>query len=268
MQLNHVRRGSGRPLLLVHGLGGTWRSWSLVLAPLAAQRDVIALDLPGFGASAPLDGEVSIRTLADAVSAFISEQALDGVDAVGSSLGGRIVLELARRGGVLGAVVALDPGGFWQPGQRHVFFASGWLSILAVRALRPLLPALLRSPTARRLLLVQVSARPAALPAELTLEELRGYAAARSTEPLLYQLAYREPQLGAPRGSITHRLVIGWGRADRICPPSQALRAVAFFADARLHWFECCGHFPQWDSPDETVRLILETTEPAPSTGS
>jgi hypothetical protein len=32
------------------------------------------------------------------------------------------------------------------------------------------------------------------------------------------------------------------------------------FPDARLHWFENCGHFPQWDAPDETVRLVLAAT--------
>jgi pimeloyl-ACP methyl ester carboxylesterase len=33
------------------------------------------------------------------------------------------------------------------------------------------------------------------------------------------------------------------------------------FPDARLHWFERCGHFPQWDAPRETVALILGGTE-------
>ena len=46
-------------------------------------------------------------------------------------MGARLVLELARRGGVLGTVVALDPGGFWQGWERHVFFGSIWASIRA-----------------------------------------------------------------------------------------------------------------------------------------
>jgi pimeloyl-ACP methyl ester carboxylesterase len=60
--------------------------------------------------------------------------------------------------------------------------------------------------------------------------------------------------------SIEHPLVIGWGRHDRVCFPSEAKRAVTLFPDARLHWFEHCGHFPQWDVPRETVRLILSNT--------
>ena len=50
------RIGSGAKLLLVHGLGGSWESWSLILDGLAAHREVIALDLPGHGASATQPG--------------------------------------------------------------------------------------------------------------------------------------------------------------------------------------------------------------------
>ena len=66
----------------------------------------------GFGAKAPLAGEVSIRNLTDALTVLLSDNGLLGIDAVGSSMGARLMLELARRGGVLGGAVSLDPGGF------------------------------------------------------------------------------------------------------------------------------------------------------------
>ena len=47
--MNHIERGNGDKLLLVHGLGGSWRSWSTILDALSAQRTVIAIDLPGHG---------------------------------------------------------------------------------------------------------------------------------------------------------------------------------------------------------------------------
>lgn len=113
MEMHSIRRGSGQPLLLIHGLGGSWRSWSPIFDQLAAEREVIAIDLPGHGETSALAGETSIGTLADAVTSFLKANDLMGVDAVGSSMGARLVLELARRR-VLGAVVSLDPGGFWQ----------------------------------------------------------------------------------------------------------------------------------------------------------
>ena len=47
MHLHHVRLGTGKPLLLVHGLGASWQSWSTVVDRLAAEREVVAVDLPG-----------------------------------------------------------------------------------------------------------------------------------------------------------------------------------------------------------------------------
>ena len=254
---HHQRFGSGKPLLLIHGIGGSWRSWAPVINPLAAQREVIAIDLPGFGRTPPLTGEVSIRTLSDAVSNFLDSQGLRGVDVVGSSMGARLVLELARRGGVVGGVVSLDPGGFWRGWQRHFFYASIWTSIRLVRLLRPALPALTHNSVGRSLLFAQFSVRPWALSPQLALDELKNYSISPSFDELLYQLAYGEEQQGAARGTLTHPLVIGWGRRDRVCFPSQARLAMSLFPDAHLHWFERCGHFPQWDSPQETAQLVL-----------
>jgi pimeloyl-ACP methyl ester carboxylesterase len=74
-----------KPLLLIHGLGGNWRSWQTIVDALAAEREVIAVDLPGFGETSPLNGEVLIRTLADAVTEFVNKNNLTGIDAVGNS---------------------------------------------------------------------------------------------------------------------------------------------------------------------------------------
>ena len=258
MEMKYLRSGSGKPLLLIHGLGGSAKSWSTILPALAERRDVIAIDLPGFGGTPRLAGETSMRTLSDAVTSFIDAQGLRGIDVVGSSMGARLVLELARRGGVVGSVVSLDPGGFWRGWERHAFFSSIWLSIRAVRLLQPLMPAISRSKVARTMLLAQFSRRPWALRPAVVLDEMRAYAQATAFDELLHDLAYGEEQEGASGGSIGTTLVIGWGRNDKVCFPNQAARALALFPDARLHWFERCGHFPHWDSPQETVRLILD----------
>ncbi len=264
MQINYIRRGQGKPLLLVHGLGGSWRSWNTILDGLAAERDVLAVDLPGSGGTPPLAGEISIYTLADALTGFLKDQGLLGIDAVGSSMGARLVLELARRGGVLGAVVSLDPGGFWRGWERHFFYRSIAVSIRLVRLLQPVMPQLSRSAIGRSMLLAQFSARPWKLSPQVVLDEMRTFAASPSFDALLCNLAFGKEQEGAPHNSIAKPLVIGWGRQDRVCLPRQAQRAMALFPDARLHWFQQCGHFPQWDAPEETIRLILNTTSIKP----
>lgn len=259
MEMHHIRRGGGRPLLLIHGLGGSRRSWEPILDALAAEREVIAIDLPGFGETPPLPGGVSIATLADAVTAFLDAHDLRGIDAVGSSMGARLVLELARRE-VVGAVVSLDPGGFWQGWEKAFFRTSIALSIRLIRLLQPVMPAITGNPIGRTLLFAQFSARPWRIPAGVALQEMRSFAASPSFDELLDSLVSGAVQEGIPSSTRDRPILIGWGRQDRVCLPRQAARATERFPVARLHWFARCGHFPQWDAPEETVKVILEAT--------
>ncbi|VWX63873.1 Alpha/beta hydrolase [Burkholderiales bacterium 8X] len=260
MLINYVRRGEGKPLLLVHGLGSSWRSWATVMRPLAAERAVVAIDLPGFGKSPALKGEVTIETLATAVTEFLCEHDLIGTDAVGCSVGARLVLELASRRDVVGTAISLGPGGFWQGWERWMFHGSLWGSIRMIRALQFAMPAITQREWSRRMMLAQFSASGSALSASMVLNEMRSYASATSFDLLLAQLV----RGAAPSPFESHRrgkrLVIGWGRSDRVCLPRQAARAQATYPEASLHWFERCGHFPHWDAPEETARLILEAT--------
>ena len=258
MDFHHVRLGQGKPLVLFHGLGSTWQSWQPVLDGLSAGRTVIALDLPGFGETPPLQGPVSIETLADASTAFLDTHDLRGADVVGSSMGARLVLELARRG-VVGATVSLDPGGFWRGWEKTYFRTSIGASIRLVRALQPVMSAIARSAVGRSLLLAQLSAHPSRLSPDLVLTEMRSFAASPSFDELLRSLVSGPEQQGLARGSGPP-ITIGWGRKDRVCLPRQAERALERFPDAKLHWFEDCGHFPMWDRPEEAVRVILDNT--------
>ncbi|MBC7595828.1 MAG: alpha/beta fold hydrolase [Kineosporiaceae bacterium] len=257
--MNFERQGSGSPLLLVHGLGSSLRNWDPVVAALALERDVIAADLPGFGETTPLDGEVTIATLTDAVEQFLSSEGLENVDIVGSSMGGRMVLEMARRGHS-GTTVALDPGGFWGDRQATVFGASVRASFALVRSIQPALPVLTRSAVGRTLLLAQFSAKPWRLDPDLVLTELRGFKTAKSLDEARESLVHGPKQQGAPAGSLRGKMVIGWGRQDKVTLPSEARTATALFPDATLHWFNACGHFPHWDQPAQTVQLILDST--------
>lgn len=258
--MNHVHRGAGEPLLLVHGLGGSWRSWSTIVDHLAAEREVIAVDLPGFGDTPPLTGPPTIAAHADALEEFLTEHGLRGVACVGSSMGARLVLELARRGAV-GATVALDPGGFWNPREVRYFETTVAASVKLMRVLRPALPALTANPVSRSALLAQFSARPWALDGDVVLTELHSFLATDVFEATLHELTHGPTQPGT--AETPGPVVIGWGRQDKVCFPRQAPRAANLFPAARLHWFERCGHFPHWDQPEETVRLVLASTAAA-----
>lgn len=258
MTIFHTRAGRGKPLLLVHGLGATCRSWDTISPALAEARDVIALDLPAHGQSPEEADSGTFDGLARSLDDWLKAENLTGVDMVGSSLGARLVLEMARRGRA-GAVVALDPGGFWQGWERTFFNATITASLALVRALRPALPTITGNVVGRTALMAQLSARPRALDPAFVARELKSLADTRTVGSLVKDLAKGAMQEGPANTSAP--VVIGWGRKDRLCLPQQADRAMAAFPKARMHWFEHSGHFPMWDQPEETVKVILDATE-------
>ena len=259
MKLSAHRTGTGPPLVLVHGLGGSWRSWEPVLPGLSAQREVVAVDLPGFAGDTPPLPAPTMATLTDALLQWLSDEGLADAPLVGSSMGARMVLELSRRG-IGSNNVALDPGGFWTDREALLFRTSIAASVALLRRIRPVLPAVVGNPAGRTALLAQFSARPWSLDADVVRTELEGYATSPSFDAVLDDLARGPRQEGAAPGGVPGRLTIGWGRHDRVTLARQAVRAAAAFPDAELHWFERSGHFPIWDEPAETTRLVLERT--------
>jgi pimeloyl-ACP methyl ester carboxylesterase len=202
---------------------------------------------------------VLAAALADALALFLTAQGLARADLVGTSLGGRLVLEMVRRG-VGRHVVALDPGGYWNGPERMFVMTSLRASIATARRLRPVLPLLAGNPVTRTPLIAQFSARPWAVPGDAVLRELRGLAGDPGVDPALASLAAEPAQRGVPTRTTQGRVVIGWGRWDRLTLPTQARRALAAFPGATLHRFAHSGHFPMFDSPDETVRVVLDAT--------
>lgn len=247
---------TGHPIVLVHGLGANGDTWLPMLPGLQAERSIVMVDLPGHGSTPALPGDLTFDRLVDSLEEFLAEQDLSGADLVGSSMGARMVLELARRG-VGRHVVALDPGGFWSPTEKTVFATSVKASFALVRALRSQLPALTSSAAGRTALLSQFSARPWALPADVALRDLEAIATTPALFETLQALVDSGPQLGGPTPG---QVVLGWGTQDRVTLPRQAFRALKAFPEAKLHPFEQCGHFPMWDAPDEATRLVLDTT--------
>src|SRR6201999_3887835 len=111
------------------------------------------------------------------------------VDAVGCSMGARLVLELARRG-TIGSVVALGPDGFWHGWERHAFYGRAMASVRLIRALRPRIPFIATHASTRALLSSQASAHPTRLPADLLVDEMESCSSSPIVDDLLHDLAF------------------------------------------------------------------------------
>ena len=257
--MHTLRTGSGRPLVLIAGVGADTGTWTPILAGLEAQRQVVRVDLPGFGQTPMPVGDYTLADVADALEAHLRTEDLAAADLVGSSMGARLVLEMGRRG-VGRSVVALDPGGFWSPGQKKIFGATLAASVALVRALRPALPTLLSSPVGRTALLAQLSARPWAVDGDYATREVLGLADSPGTSPAIRALATGPDQQGAPAGSLPGPVLAVWGAQDRVTMPSQSTALKQRFPDATVEIWKSCGHFPHWDQPARLVETVLRHT--------
>lgn len=257
--MNYVQMGKGKPLLLIHGLGGSWQSWNTIITQLSASRKVIAVDLPGFGETPQLESENTFSSLCNEVTTFIMTHNLQGIDVAGSSMGARIALELSRRGGIVGSVVALDPGGFWNRFEKFYFYIVVALSQLIVKLLQPFMKNISESITGRKILLFLFSFDPKKIAPEMVLHEMRDLAKAKSFQKILFDLAFGRTQQGMNRKQ-EFPITIVWGKNDRICFKHQAKKAMQLFPKAKLIWLDKCGHFPQWDRPHDTLQIILAAT--------
>ncbi len=120
--MEYTRRGSGRPLFLLHGFCSSSAIWDGLAGALADMRDVIAPDWPGFGrdgARQPLQG---LPAYADAIIALADELGLDGFDVLGHSFSGFVAQQLlcaapgrVGRAVLYGAGVRVDPAARFEP---------------------------------------------------------------------------------------------------------------------------------------------------------
>lgn len=88
-------QGKGRPLILVHGAGGTSAYWFNQLSELSRKLEVVAIDLPGHGKSARFKAKPTIELYAEHVSNFMNQLNLADVVILGHSMGGLVVQQIA-----------------------------------------------------------------------------------------------------------------------------------------------------------------------------
>ena len=252
--LNYVRAGEGPPLLLLHSLGGSLIQWSPVMDLLAAEHEVVAVDMPGFGESPELPSGVEPRAanLATASLDFFDSLGIEGKPAVaGISLGGWTAVECARQGGA-SAVVALCPAGFWR---RSLASTNPRVKRArrGGRAIRGLLRPIMSTVRGRRRALGRVIYHPERLSPGEAEAIVRAYVTAPAyDEASTLMRAGRVEDLKGIKTPIT----LAWAEHDTLVRnhplPDKVL-------PKRVQQVELpgCGHVPTWDDPALVSRVIL-----------
>lgn len=252
-----VRAGSGPPVVLVHGFAASIFTWSEILPALAREHDVVALDLPGFGGS-DLPADLSWPELPRAVGGLLERLGLARASLVGHSLGGAVVLTLAARAPErVDKLVLVDSAGFnVTPSERPKL-----IGLVASPALGGVIE---RVPLRRTLLQVglrQVFHDDALVTSERVEEYLEPLARPGWLPAMRSLLRSRQEELAdfpALLGQVRAPTLIVWGRDDRWAPVDHARRFHEGLPGSQLTIFDACGHVPQEERPQDTLRELAK----------
>ena len=244
--LSYERRGSGPVLVLLHTLGSDHTMWEPVVPLLEAERTVVAVDMPGFGGSPALDGgePATPGRLAGAVADALAADGIERPHVAGNSLGGWVALETALAGAAR-SVTAIAPAGLWpQP-----LLPRRSRARALARALRPVLPLVVRSPRGRHAALSGSLAHPERVPPRAALQLVRAYADAPG-----FDAANAGMRAGrfTGMGRIHVPITLAWPDRDRLVTRPRALPP-----GVREIVLRDCGHLPNWDDPDQVAAALL-----------
>ena len=256
--------GSGTPLLLLHGIGGSWHIWKPVLRLLEAHHRVYAITLPGHceGPHGSIEGDATVGGIADQVVQMMAERGVTSAHVAGNSLGGWLSLELARRG-FARSVTALSPAGGWSD-IRH--FEKIRKRFRLFFALMPIILFLaspfLRFAGFRKALGKETMEHGDRMPADEFRYSLRAMTRANAFLGLLRTMGRDGPvrALGGSRVPIR----IAWSECDRVIPfESYGRHIMAAIEGAEGTLVTGAGHVPMYDQPEQVVAQILEVTQRA-----
>lgn len=254
--VSYARVGRGEPLLLLHGIGHHRQAWDPVVDILATERDVIAVDLPGFGASPALPEGLAydLPTTAAVFRGFCEELGLERPHVAGNSLGGLMALELGREK-VVRSVTALSPAGFWsQAERRYAFGVLLTMRQIARRMPLPLVEKLARTTAGRTALTSTIYARPGRRSPEAVVAETLALVNAPGFDETLRagtSVRFTDDIPGIP-------VTVAWGTQDRLLLRRQGVRAKQLIPRSRLVRLPGCGHCPMNDDPALVARVILD----------
>ena len=244
LNIVQLRAGSGTPTLLVHGWGADANGWRPFLAGQAPGRPVLALDLPGHGASRL--GPVSrFDDLVDAIEAALLEAALEPVHVVAHSLGAAAMAAVAARHSLdLRSLLLLAPAGLGP--SINAAFLGGFLAATSEASLTPWMHELVADPAAISGAFVRA-----------TLKARDGTALVATQRRVAEAVFPDGTQAFSIRADLARLAVptrVVLGDADRIVPCGQARGLPGIIA---THHFPNVGHMPQFEVRD-SVQLIAE----------
>lgn len=258
------------PAVYVHGLSGSGTNWTDLAAQLAPHAPGLAVDLPGFGRSRPLESrDYSPAAHADALLCFLAGQGRP-VHLLGNSMGGAVGLVVAaRRPELVRSLTLLAPAmPDRRPDPRRVSdprFVLAGIPGLRRRVLRTLAET---TPRERIELMVRhCYGDPGVVEEHRILEamaEAEEWSGRHWAGDALVHTAkgmiggwFTGPSLWAAAARVTAPSLVVWGGQDRLVAPRLAARTATVLPRGRLLELPEVGHLPQMEVPVTVARAVL-----------
>jgi pimeloyl-ACP methyl ester carboxylesterase len=247
--------GSGPAVLLVHGFLATHHAFDDVLEPLARDFHVVALDLPGFGASekpSPSRYAYGLETFAEVVADVVAALQIGRSHLIGHALGGAVALTLAaEHPELVDHMVLVSPQVFASP-----------LPTMLRAALAPLVGGVFFKQLLGRSMFRHHFLRSTYAPGHaVPIERVDGYfdafnsPAARESAHAVLRATLDTRACVARLSRVRSRSLVVWGRADTVLPPPDAPRLVRQLCAASLELIDA-GHCPHEEAPERFVRSV------------
>jgi pimeloyl-ACP methyl ester carboxylesterase len=271
LRVHHTYAGRGDPVLLIHGLGSSgYIEWRFNLASLARSHRVLAPDLPGFGRTdKPRAARYGIPYFARTLVRYLDAVGVRSVAVVGTSMGGRVALELALKFSPrLNKLVLVNSLGLGRP-QLQLVYPLVTLPRIGEAAMRVAREAVHRMPPA---VIRRFAARYTGAQADL--EQTMDDVYLGMLREMFAAEGYAEAYLATVRSMVRPAAVFGahdltpqlrrlhvpvllvWGSEDPLFPLAHATRAHRELPGSQLAVIEGAGHTPQAERPDEFNRVL------------
>jgi pimeloyl-ACP methyl ester carboxylesterase len=243
-------------LLLVHGLSGSWQNWLETIPHFARTRRVVALDLPGFGATPMPDWELTIERYGEFLHDFRHAVGIGDCCVVGNSMGGFISAEAAiTRPDRMEKLALVSAAGISSAEARRapVEMVARMLAASAPLTMK-LQDRTFKRPALRSALFQGVFHRPWDLRPELLWEQYTNGAGRPGfvdalTKLVGYDILDRLEEVEVPT-------LIVWGRHDKVVPSSDAPEWGRRLRNSRTVIMDKTGHVPQLERPVRFNRVL------------
>jgi pimeloyl-ACP methyl ester carboxylesterase len=253
-RIRYLVAGEGRPLMLVHGLGGAAANWLRLAPSLVAEHRVFVPELPGHGGSSPLLAAPSLNAYADRLAELL-ERETGPAPIVGHSLGGAVVLRLAiRRPELVTSLVLAGAAGISSRTRRARFALSLMGLAKPAKRIAPYRRRIGRSAALKTVVFGRWGVSdPASLSAEVAEAFLSGPALHTDTVSAAKALIREDPRVDLDR--VRCPVLLVWGARDTQLPVADAFE-YARRLRAPLRVIADCGHLLIGERPDACADAI------------